>query len=51
MLKPLDSIGIVDDLVWHQVKPVHVDGHGKVGFRDVILIDFTPMFAVPNNPS
>ncbi|WP_440531227.1 2OG-Fe dioxygenase family protein [Serratia ureilytica] len=51
MLKPLDSIGIVDDLVWHQVKPVHVDGDGKVGFRDVILIDFTPMFAVPNNPS
>ncbi|MEJ2795564.1 2OG-Fe dioxygenase family protein [Iodobacter sp. LRB] len=51
MLNPLDSIGVVDDLVWHQVKPVHVDGHGKVGYRDVILIDFTPMFAMPNNPS
>lgn len=51
MLRPLDSIGIVDDLVWHQVKPIHVEEQGKVGYRDVMLIDFTPMFAMPNNPA
>ncbi|UYA61303.1 hypothetical protein NAL19_3230 [Pectobacterium sp. F1-1] len=50
MLNPLDSIGIVDDLVWHQVKPIHVEEQGKVGYRDVILIDFTPMAAIPNSP-
>ncbi|QHI95480.1 hypothetical protein GT348_03650 [Aristophania vespae] len=51
LLNPLDSIGIVDDQVWHQVKPVSVSGHTNVGYRDVILIDFTPMFAKPNSPS
>ncbi|WP_027253037.1 2OG-Fe dioxygenase family protein [Photobacterium halotolerans] len=51
MHNPLDSIGIVDDLVWHQVKPIHVDEHSQVGYRDVILIDFTPMLAMPNSPS
>ncbi len=47
---PLDSIGIVDDLVWHMVKPVRVAETETVGVRDVILIDFTPMVAVPSAP-
>ena len=47
----LDSIGIVDNRVWHQVKPVYVENGVTSGFRDVVLIDFTPMIARPNAPS
>lgn len=46
----LDSIGIADDRVWHQVKPVYAEEQVNVGFRDVILIDFTPMVAQPLEP-
>lgn len=48
--KPLDSIGIVDDQVWHQVKPVYAEEQVDKGFRDVILVDFTPMVAQPLEP-
>lgn len=47
---PLDSIGIVDDMVWHMVKPVRVAEPAKVGIRDVILVDFTPLVAAPSEP-
>lgn len=47
---PLDSIGIVDDMVWHMVKPVRVAEPAQVGVRDVILVDFTPMVAAPSDP-
>ncbi|KQT21342.1 MULTISPECIES: 2OG-Fe dioxygenase family protein [unclassified Bradyrhizobium] len=47
---PLDSIGIVDDMVWHMVKPVRVAEPATVGIRDVILVDFTPMVAAPSKP-
>lgn len=47
---PLDSIGIVDDMVWHMVKPVQVVESATVGVRDVILVDFTPMVAAPSEP-
>ncbi|KUI97197.1 2OG-Fe dioxygenase family protein [Vibrio sp. MEBiC08052] len=47
----LDSIGLVDELVWHQVKPIYVDEQSEIGHRDVILIDFTPMLATPNTPN
>jgi hypothetical protein len=47
---PLDSIGIVDDMVWHMVKPVRVAESATVGIRDVILVDFTPMIAAPSKP-
>lgn len=48
--EPLDSIGIVDDAVWHMVKPVHVAEPTTVGVRDVILVDFTPLVAAPAAP-
>jgi hypothetical protein len=44
---PLDSIGLVDDMVWHMVTPVRVVEPATVGVRDVILVDFTPMVAAP----
>ncbi|MHC2317578.1 hypothetical protein ACVIHC_004624 [Bradyrhizobium diazoefficiens] len=47
---PLESIGLVDDMVWHMVKPVRVAESATVGIRDVILVDFTPMVAVPSKP-
>lgn len=47
---PLDSIGIVDEMVWHMVKPVQVAEPAKVGVRDVILIDFTPLVSAPSAP-
>ncbi|MFK0691139.1 2OG-Fe dioxygenase family protein [Mesorhizobium sp. IMUNJ 23033] len=47
---PLDTIGIVDDQVWHQVKPVYAEAHVRMGFRDVVLVDFTPMVAKPLEP-
>ena len=47
---PLDSIGIVDEMVWHMVKPVRVAEPAAVGVRDVILVDFTPLMAAPSKP-
>lgn len=44
--EPLDTIGVVDSQVYHQAKPVLVKTNATVGYRDVILIDFTPMVAL-----
>lgn len=41
--QPLDTVGVVDDMVYHQAKRVYVRNGVLRGHRDVILIDFTPM--------
>ena len=41
--RPLESVAVSDSHVFHGVEPIEVaPGHGT-GFRDVLLIDFTPM--------
>lgn len=45
--QPMDTIGVVDEQVYHQVKRVNVKEGVSRGYRDVILIDFTPMVADP----
>jgi len=44
--EPLDTIGVVDSKVYHQAKRVLVKTGETSGYRDVILIDFTPMVAL-----
>lgn len=39
MCNPLDSIGLVDDLVWHQVKPIYVSNGSDTGYIPVIIED------------
>lgn len=43
--EPLDTVGVVDEMVYHQVKSVHVRNGVCKGYRDVILVDFTPSAA------
>jgi hypothetical protein len=43
---PLDTIGVDDAHVYHQAKRVFVKEGEAVGYRDVILVDFTPMVAL-----
>ena len=47
---PMDTIGIVDSAVWHQVKPIFVNPLEESGFRDAILVDFTVMTPQPLSP-
>jgi len=42
----IDTIGVVDSKVYHQAKRVVVKSGETEGYRDVILIDFTPMVAL-----
>lgn len=43
--QPLDTLGVKDKLVYHQARRVEVNDGAKCGYRDVILIDFSPMYA------
>ena len=43
LLEPLDSLVVRDEAVLHQVKEVRVESGRESGFRDVILIDDTPL--------
>ncbi len=39
----LDTVAVWDDAVFHQVFPVEVEESVDEGYRDVLIIDFTPM--------
>lgn len=43
----LDTVTVSDKDVYHQVEPVEVASGEPEGYRDVLLIDFTPMHPVP----
>lgn len=43
MTQPLETAVVNDDLVFHYVSPVEVEEEKQVGYRDVLLIDVTPM--------
>lgn len=47
---PLDTITVSDQEVYHQVDPVEVDPGKSKGYRDVLLIDFTPMHSAILSP-
>ena len=42
----LDTVTVSDKDVYHQVKPIEVAPGESEGYRDVLLIDFTPMHPV-----
>jgi hypothetical protein len=46
LLQPLDMLGVKDSLVYHQARRVEVAADASEGYRDVILIDFSPMVAI-----
>lgn len=48
--EPLDSLVVSDEAVYHHVNRVCVEPGYNLGFRDVLLIDFTPMRAIPLPP-
>ncbi len=39
----LDTVAVWDDAVFHGVDPVEVAPGGNEGYRDVLIVDFTPM--------
>ena len=41
--EPLDTVTVSDRDVYHQVEPIEVAAGESEGYRDVLLIDFTPM--------
>ncbi|MEO1278705.1 MAG: 2OG-Fe dioxygenase family protein [Planctomycetota bacterium] len=46
--RPLDTLGVWDHSVYHHVSQVDVaEGHDE-GYRDVLLVDFTPMVPTTN---
>lgn len=45
--EPMDTVGVDDKSVFHQVKRVECAPGATKGYRDVILVDFTPMIANP----
>ncbi len=47
----LDTVAVSDEDVYHQVDPVEVAPGESEGYRDVLLIDFTPMHPVTVRPS
>jgi hypothetical protein len=44
LLEPLESYVVRDIAVAHYVDPVHLAGDAELGWRTVVLIDFTPEF-------
>jgi hypothetical protein len=43
---PLDTAVVYDPAVWHYVRPVTVAPGYRIGWRDVLLVDFAPMVPV-----
>jgi hypothetical protein len=41
--EPLATLAVFDHAVYHHVKPIHPAPGAKYGYRDVLLIDFTPL--------
>ena len=39
----LDTVAVWDETVFHHVNPVEVTEGEEEGYRDVLLLDFTPM--------
>lgn len=43
LARRLDTVAVWDDAVFHHVNPVEVVGGEDEGYRDVLIVDFTPM--------
>ncbi len=46
LTESLDTVIVSDKDVYHQVEPIEVAPGESEGYRDVLLIDFTPMHPV-----
>ena len=46
LTESLDTFAVSDKDGYHQVKPIEVASGHSEGYRDVLLIDFTPMAPV-----
>jgi hypothetical protein len=42
ILEPFEAVVVVDSAVWHHVTPIQVAPGFDCGYRDVMLIEFTP---------
>ncbi len=43
LARRLDTVAVWDDAVFHGVDPVEVAAGEEAGYRDVLIVDFTPM--------
>jgi hypothetical protein len=46
----LDCLCVVDAMVWHHVREVTVIDHSPVGYRDTLLLDYTPCQPIVGQP-
>lgn len=46
LVAPLDTVAVYDCGVYHDVRPVRVERDHARGYRDVVLIDFSPLVPV-----